>query len=133
MTNKDLKPCPFCGNEEIVLRDVSGGAKCMCLSCKNRTDYYGNIRAAKKAWNTRAAESVDVEALKMPEELEPSYRQMYKKGWNDCIDHLADQGYLKQPQDNSEALEALDNLAEHGGAKRFKKTIETIRKALRGE
>lgn len=55
-------------------------------------------------------------------------------GCNNCIDHLAEQGYLRQPQDNTDALEALDllrmALESHVWVGMYDDDFETIRKAL---
>lgn len=58
MSEIKLKPCPFCGSEEIEIigvgRDWEYTVK--CNSCNAGTDYFINKKEAKEAWNRRAYE-----------------------------------------------------------------------------
>ena len=54
----DLKPCPFCGEEESE-RDTEmcyGGKhyRVFCSYCGASTDLYDSPEKAEKAWNRRA-------------------------------------------------------------------------------
>ena len=60
----ELKPCPFCGGINIVMRDVTGmfGAKSahqrtyhymQCRDCMSQTGYHGTKPKTIEAWNTR--------------------------------------------------------------------------------
>lgn len=55
-----LKPCPFCGSEEIIiLRNVNkGNFACECGNCSAQVPNLNNTRYNKeeavRAWNTRA-------------------------------------------------------------------------------
>ena len=60
----DLKPCPFCGGREIVIRPVHGyfvGSAyqrtyqyIQCRNCFARTGDHGTRPKAIEAWNRRA-------------------------------------------------------------------------------
>lgn len=54
----ELKPCPFCGEEEIE-RDTEmcyGGMHygVFCSNCGASTDLYTSVERAEEAWNRRA-------------------------------------------------------------------------------
>lgn len=63
----DLKPCPFCGSNDIALcygengwvsniyyRDSIGFVS--CLRCNSRTSKMARIKDAVKKWNRRASD-----------------------------------------------------------------------------
>lgn len=52
----ELKPCPFCGSDEIVLG--KGLFAVMCLGCGVITKYYNTEKEAIAAWNRRASDEV---------------------------------------------------------------------------
>ena len=59
----ELKPCPFCGGTDILMRDVRGmfGKSShartyhdmQCRNCFSQTGHYGTKRKTIEAWNTR--------------------------------------------------------------------------------
>lgn len=59
--NKELKPCPFCGNKNIVVLDAHSGNQvfyyvyCGLLNngCGVQTLSFLSEKEAIKAWNTR--------------------------------------------------------------------------------
>ena len=61
----ELKPCPFCGVTNIVIRGVSGifGKSAyvrtyrymQCRDCMSQTGYHGTKPKAIEAWNRRTA------------------------------------------------------------------------------
>lgn len=53
----DLKPCPFCGSNEIMDMRYSGDARVQCSGCNASTDTYGDHAESHKAWNRRADHS----------------------------------------------------------------------------
>ena len=58
MKENELKPCPFCGGEEIeVEHDTQGAFWCYCPACWSRTGTYDQADGytlAIEAWNRRA-------------------------------------------------------------------------------
>ena len=63
MTEKDLLPCPFCGNQAKIRYEIIGGdyaAYIQCSKCKTRTKSiiedtdYCAVDEAAKLWNQRA-------------------------------------------------------------------------------
>lgn len=53
--NYELKPCPFCGSNDIA---VNGSTTfwCECLNCRVETFGYYTEEEAVEAWNRREAE-----------------------------------------------------------------------------
>jgi hypothetical protein len=65
MSTPDLKPCPFCGNDEIKVDLTAGGMKAWCTNCaaEGPTTHFGADGTAQGAWNdTRCGEENAVEA-----------------------------------------------------------------------
>lgn len=57
--HKELKPCPFCGTNNAVLRHNKDGFSfvlCEKDGCYVRTDGHLNDTAAVEAWNRRSEE-----------------------------------------------------------------------------
>lgn len=64
----ELKPCPFCGCGNVVLRDVSGmfGKSAyartyhymQCRDCMSQTGYHGTKPKTIEAWNTRVGDDL---------------------------------------------------------------------------
>lgn len=96
-----------------------------------------SVTADKSAEPVQETCPVDVEALKKKGIVRRAYddltmygQEMHGNGWNECIDHLASEGYL-QSGDNSEALEFPKYTAsDHEIAQWFKQNEVLIRKAL---
>lgn len=67
--NRQLKPCPFCGSDKIMVRDNSGyfGAKekeyyIVCRKCGTffgNKNVYGSRERTIRAWNRRARYGYD--------------------------------------------------------------------------
>lgn len=61
----ELKPCPFCGGTDILMRDVCGmfGKSSnvrtyhymQCRNCFSQTGYYKTKPKTIKTWNTRTS------------------------------------------------------------------------------
>lgn len=62
--NRQLKPCPFCGSDKVMVRDNSGyfdaKEKAYNIVCRECKAFYGNSRAygsregTIRLWNRRA-------------------------------------------------------------------------------
>lgn len=58
----DLKPCPFCGSERVILEKVQNDPddkddfvySTYCRNCLSKSDWYLNEEDAIKAWNRRS-------------------------------------------------------------------------------
>ena len=65
----ELKPCPFCGGTDILMRDVRGmfGKSSnvrtyhymQCRNCFSQTGYYKTKSKTIKTWNTRTSKERD--------------------------------------------------------------------------
>ena len=66
----ELKPCPFCGGADILMRDVRGmfGKSfnvrtyyyMQCRNCFSQTGYYKTKPKTIKAWNTRTTKNEEM-------------------------------------------------------------------------
>lgn len=78
----NLKPCPFCGGEAIVLQNDDGYHYIGCKSAECRGYvfynyvYYFTKERASEAWNTRKPIDEIIEQLTM-ESFTPSDREFY--------------------------------------------------------
>lgn len=78
-----LKPCPFCGNEDIIIeRGPVCGFRATCNSCITSSAYFDCEDEAIKAWNEIAEK-----------------RERYNAGYID--------GYAKAQKEFAKRLEAL--------------------------
>ena len=63
MSDKKLKPCPFCGeNRKVVLmieKSSDGLWRIRCDNCGCRTQWMDNEKQAIRAWNTRTPNKTD--------------------------------------------------------------------------
>ena len=69
MTDPTLKPCPFCGGEDINIRviDRTGfwyGERACCSSCGTAQNQDVDTASAITSWNTRAPVRIESEALR---------------------------------------------------------------------
>jgi Lar family restriction alleviation protein len=57
MKNKSLKPCPFCGNDDLYVREDVGYPTLYTINCKKCSASILQVDTSKKqiidAWNTR--------------------------------------------------------------------------------
>ena len=54
--NYKIKPCPFCGSKNIIIKDSENGVdeKVWCIGCQaNIPRFKGRRKELIKAWNTR--------------------------------------------------------------------------------
>jgi hypothetical protein len=51
--SRTLKPCPFCGNDEIKVDLIAGGMKAWCTNCgaEGPWTYFSDDGTAQGAWN----------------------------------------------------------------------------------
>lgn len=56
MENNKLKPCPFCGSENVKIFEYRGTSKfyVICKNCFTPVGIYDGKDEATKRWNTRA-------------------------------------------------------------------------------
>lgn len=53
--SEELKPCPFCGGEEIYGKsEASGRVRAVCFDCLASTGWLAGADEAAAAWNRRA-------------------------------------------------------------------------------
>lgn len=50
----ELKPCPFCGSDKVVIAYVCGDHCAQCEGCEGQGGWYDSEAKAAAAWNTRA-------------------------------------------------------------------------------
>jgi hypothetical protein len=68
MSGPTLKPCPFCGNDEIKVDLTAGGMKAWCTNCaaEGPTTHLSADGTAQGAWNdTRCGEENAAEAARL--------------------------------------------------------------------
>lgn len=49
----ELKPCPFCGNEDIRVERIYNYYEVICSDCLSRTEEYPTKEEAIEVWNNR--------------------------------------------------------------------------------
>lgn len=50
-----LKPCPFCGSDDVEALDMEGKHYVVCYDCALEGPFHKSRAAVIAAWNTRAA------------------------------------------------------------------------------
>ena len=53
-----LKPCPFCGSDDVEALDMEGKHYVVCYDCALEGPFHKSRAAVIAAWNTRAAPAV---------------------------------------------------------------------------
>ena len=55
----ELKPCPFCGSENVMIDDIldNGTNTVFCGDCQSKSSNFCEYDAAAEQWNTRATQS----------------------------------------------------------------------------
>lgn len=55
MEKDELRPCPFCGNKDVVARIFEDNVGLVaCCFCNGQLRYYGSVEKAVELWNRRA-------------------------------------------------------------------------------
>lgn len=108
-----LKPCPFCGGEAKIRKDITGLTEVWCYDCLTNTGLQPPGDYAIKKWNTRPAE----DALKASNE---KMRKVLEKqciacrmrdhececGFCSIYEALANVEYFNTTEKNNEQTEA---------------------------
>lgn len=53
--NEELKPCPFCGSDDVVVYSDHGAWRGACLDCDSEGRPTGEHERAVEAWNSRTS------------------------------------------------------------------------------
>ena len=73
MTHTDLKPCPFCGSDQVTMSKAWASDSvvwvAICKACSASVDHEDEASAAK-AWNTRAPDTAPSQSADLIAELE---------------------------------------------------------------
>lgn len=56
LTEKELKPCPFCGGKASYIESGKGAYWIKCYRCRVETEAYDCKEEALKVWNRRAGD-----------------------------------------------------------------------------
>lgn len=51
----ELKPCPFCGGDDLEVTDMDGDHYVLCHGCALEAPFHDSRAEAVAAWNRRAA------------------------------------------------------------------------------
>ena len=54
MNGIELKPCPFCGSEDVAFTCLEDVSYVECWDCSAKVETYNGIEDAVKKWNRRA-------------------------------------------------------------------------------
>ena len=68
MNGIELKPCPFCGSEDVSCGRLEDVYFVECWDCCAKVETYNGIEDAVKTWNTRAIDRDEL--LKVADECE---------------------------------------------------------------
>jgi Lar family restriction alleviation protein len=66
MTEQTLKPCPFCGSDDVIFEGIPGCVSVVCEICECVKVGYDNHEQAIQAWNQRADGWISVDE-RLPE------------------------------------------------------------------
>lgn len=85
MSEIELKPCPFCGSDDVVFgAGLDDEYYVECWDCGAKIETYNGIEDAVKTWNTRAIDRDEL--LKIADELENKFFVVYDN-YVDIEDH----------------------------------------------
>jgi len=77
----DLKPCPFCGSKNVILRGIESNFWLKCVNCGTDGPLC-NEKSAKKEWNNRATpelpEGISIKPREKPESYAPPKPEQIK-------------------------------------------------------
>lgn len=68
MSEIELKPCPFCGSEDVTCDRFEDVYYVECWDCSAKIESYNGAEDAVAGWNTRAIDRDDL--LKVADEFE---------------------------------------------------------------
>lgn len=71
MNEIELKPCPFCGSDDVICDMFEDVYFVECWDCCAKVESYNGLEDAVAGWNARAIDRDDL--LKVAEELEAGY------------------------------------------------------------
>lgn len=55
--SEELKPCPFCGSEDLIVLKKRNTPKWMqCANCLSSTGTYNTVEEVIEAWNRRVSD-----------------------------------------------------------------------------
>lgn len=75
MSEIDLKPCPFCGSDDVFCGMLEEVHYVECCDCCAKVETYNGIEDAVKTWNTRAIDRDELMAI--ADELENKFFVVY--------------------------------------------------------
>lgn len=76
MSKIELKPCPFCGSDDVFCSQGQEGEHYVeCCDCGAKIETYKGVEDAVKAWNRRAIDRDEL--LKVADELENKFFVVY--------------------------------------------------------
>ena len=75
MSEIELKPCPFCGSDDVFRGMLEEVHYVECWHCGAKIETYNGIEDAVKTWNTRAIDRDEL--LKIADELENKFFVVY--------------------------------------------------------
>lgn len=62
---EDLKPCPFCGGDPVMIGEYDGLYQVICPKCNGTVDDFDNVKdVSAEKWNTRPLEDAKDEEIK---------------------------------------------------------------------
>ena len=75
MSEIELKPCPFCGSDDVTCDRFEDVHYVECCDCCAKVETYNGIEDAVKTWNTRAIDRDELMAI--ADELENKFFVVY--------------------------------------------------------